>query len=81
MKIKVLDLQKKLFDGDALKVVVPSVEGELCLLPHHISILTKIVKGHIQIFRPDGDRPLSIEIVTDGICYFSRDQATFILKQ
>lgn len=81
MKIKVLDLQKKLFDGDALKVIVPSIDGELCLLPNHISILTKIVKGRIQIFRPDSDRPVSIEIVTDGICYFSDNKVTFILKQ
>lgn len=81
MKIKVLDLQKKLFDGDALKVIVPSIDGELCLLPNHISILTKIVKGRIQIFRPDSDRPVSIEIATDGICYFSDNKATFILKQ
>ncbi len=79
MKVKVLELDKKLYDGEALKVLVPAVEGEMCLLPNHISIVTSLGAGRICIFRPDSDRPISIN-VKGGICSFSDNNAVFILE-
>lgn len=79
MKVKVLELEKKLFDGEASKVLVPAVEGEMCLLPNHISIVTSLTIGRICIFRPDSDRPISID-VKGGICSFSGNNAVFILE-
>ncbi|MCR5225303.1 MAG: F0F1 ATP synthase subunit epsilon [Alphaproteobacteria bacterium] len=79
MKVKVLELEKKLYDGEALKVLVPAVEGEMCLLPNHISIVTSLSAGRICIFRPDSDRPISID-VSGGICSFANNQAVFILE-
>ena len=79
MKAKVLELEKKLFDGDVTKVVVPAAEGEMCLLPNHISIMTFLKKGTIKIFRVDSDRPLLFE-VTGGICSFADNQAIFVLR-
>ena len=79
MKVKVLELEKKLFDGEASKVLVPAVDGEICLLPNHISIVTSLTVGRICVFRPDSDRPISIE-VKGGICSFSDNKAVFILE-
>lgn len=78
MKAKVLELEKTLFDGDTVKVIVPAEEGEMCILPGHISIFTSMKKGNIKIFRPGIDKPVSISIET-GICSFSDDLAIFIL--
>ena len=78
MKVKVLELEKKLFDGEADKIVVPAVEGEMCILPNHISIITSMKKGNLKIYRKGVERPLSIP-VTSGVCSFSDDCALFIL--
>lgn len=78
MKAKVLELEKKIFDGDVTKVVVPAAEGEMCILPNHISIMTFLKKGTIKIFRVDGNRPLLFEI-SGGFFSFSNNQAIFIL--
>ena len=79
MKAKVLELEKKLFDGDVTKIVVPAVEGEMCLLPNHISIMTFLKKGTLKVFRVDSDRPLLID-VKGGICSFANNQAIFVLN-
>lgn len=79
MNVKVLMLGKKLFDGRAVKVIVPSVNGEMCLLPHHISIITQLQAGSIKVFRPDSDKPFSVDIA-GGVCSFFNGTANFILE-
>ena len=79
MKAKVLELEKRIFDDDATKIVVPAAEGEMCILPNHISVMTFLRKGFIKIFRPEGERPFVVNI-TGGICSFADNEAVFILS-
>lgn len=78
MKVKVLELEKKLFDGEADKVIVPATEGEMCILPNHMSIVTPMKSGNLKIYRAGIERPLSFP-VTSGVCSFSDNCAVFIL--
>lgn len=78
MNVKVLELEKKIFDGEAFKVIVPATEGEMCLLQNHISIITSLKKGVIKIYRDEIERPISVS-VKSGICSFSNNSAVFIL--
>lgn len=78
MKVKVLEREKKLFEGEADRVVLPAVQGEMCILPHHMSIITPIVAGKLRIFRRGVERPLSIP-VNSGVFSFSDDTAVFVL--
>ncbi|MDR1334695.1 MAG: F0F1 ATP synthase subunit epsilon [Holosporaceae bacterium] len=79
LDVKVLNLKEKLFDGEATKVLLPAIDGEMCILPHHVSIMTVLVPGTIKIFRAVSDRIISIK-VTGGICSFSDNSAVFILQ-
>jgi F-type H+-transporting ATPase subunit epsilon len=79
LRAKVLKLDKKLFDGKITKVVLPAVNGEMCILRNHMSIVTTLRKGDIKIFKPDGERPTIIE-VDSGFCSFSDNNAVFILS-
>jgi F0F1-type ATP synthase epsilon subunit len=79
LDVKILNLKEKLFDGEATKVVLPAVGGEMCLLPNHISIITALVPGTIRIFRAVSDRVISIK-VTSGVCSFSDNSAVFMLQ-
>lgn len=78
MRAKVLKLSEKLFDGEVVKIIVPSKEGEMCLLPNHMSIMTPLREGMIKIFRPGIERPISIP-VNAGLCSFFDNTAIFIL--
>lgn len=78
MKAKVLKIDKKLFDGESIKIIVPASEGEICILPGHISIITYLKPGVLKIFKNDEERPF-IAHVSGGICSFSDNSAVFIL--
>ena len=80
MRAKVLELEKKIFDGDVTKIVVPAAGGEMCILPNHISIMTFLKRGTLKIFRPEGERPLTVS-VDGGVCSFAENCAVFILNK
>lgn len=77
MRAKILRLEKKLFDGEIMKAVLPAAAGEMCLLPRHISIMTPLKKGVVKVFTPDSESPVCIEI-SGGLCSFSENTATII---
>lgn len=79
MEVKVLTLEGKIFDGEATKVILPAVEGEMTLLPHHISIVTALQTGKLIIHRATKE-PFSTEI-NSGICCFSNNCASIILDR
>jgi F-type H+-transporting ATPase subunit epsilon len=79
LRAKVLKLEKKLFDGKAARVVLPAANGEMCILPNHMSIITSLKKGSIRIFKTDSECPTIIEI-DGGICSFFNNEAVFILN-
>lgn len=78
MRAKVLRIDKKLFDNEIVKVVVPAVKGEMCVLPHHMSIITSMGSGKVRLFTPETDRPTVIE-VSGGVFSFFGDVATIML--
>ena len=78
MIVKILDSEKKIFNGNAVKVVLPTLDGEICILPNHIAIVTLLRNGCIKIFESEYSPPELIK-VSGGICSFSDNVATFIL--
>ncbi|MDR0556037.1 MAG: hypothetical protein LBG20_03475 [Holosporaceae bacterium] len=78
MRAKILKLDRKLFDGEITKVVVPATEGEICLLPHHMAIITTLCRGSVRVYRSGYTHPVIIKI-DGGICSFSTNTATFII--
>lgn len=78
MRAKVLKIDKKLFDGEAEKIVIPAEVGEMCVMPHHMQIITPMREGDIRIYTPDVDRPAVIH-VAGGIFAFSDEVATVMV--
>jgi F0F1-type ATP synthase epsilon subunit len=79
VRAKVLEIDKKIFDGEAVKIVVPSVDGEMCLLQNHSSIVVSLKRGAIRIFEQNDAVPISIP-VSSGVCSFSNNSAVFVLS-
>lgn len=49
-------LEKTLFEGSAALLSVPSINGEISILDHHIPLITPLKKGVIKIkksIKPD----------------------------
>lgn len=61
LTVNVLTPQAKVFSGEADEVLVPSVNGELGILPNHVSLLTQIMPGELQIIT--GAKTQSIAIM------------------
>jgi F-type H+-transporting ATPase subunit epsilon len=80
LKVKVLELEKKLFDGEVERVVLPAANGEMCLLPNHISIITTLKEGALKVFKPNSEYPLVVRL-KGGICSFSSNKAIFLIKR
>ena len=61
LTVDVLTPQAKVFSGEADEVLVPTVNGEIGVLPGHVSLLTKILPGELQVI--NGTKTQSIAIM------------------
>lgn len=49
LTVDVLTPQAKIFSGEADEVIVPTVTGEIGVLPNHVSLLTQILPGELRV--------------------------------
>lgn len=61
LTVNVLTPQAQIFSGEADEVLVPSITGELGVLPNHVNMLTQINPGELQI--KTGGKTQSIAIM------------------
>lgn len=61
LTVDVLTPQSKVFSGEADEVLVPTVNGEIGILPGHVSLLTQILPGELQV--KNGSKVQSIAIM------------------
>lgn len=61
LTVDILTPQAQIFSGEADEVLVPTVKGELGILPNHISLLTQILPGELQV--KNGSKIQSIAIM------------------
>lgn len=51
LHIKVVTPEKEILSEEADEVIVPTVGGELSILPQHVALLTQLAPGELQIKR------------------------------
>ncbi|MBQ3564712.1 MAG: hypothetical protein IJA14_01030 [Alphaproteobacteria bacterium] len=78
MNVKILKSDKKLYDGEAAKLTLPTVRGQITILPNHISIMTNLSKGTIYV--KDAAATIFSCEAEDGVCSFFANEAVVILK-
>ncbi len=49
LQITVVTPEKKLLEQEADEIIIPTTEGEIAVLPEHISLLSQIAPGTMQI--------------------------------
>ena len=75
--ITVTNVSGALFDGDALMVVVPGVDGVLTILAHHEPLISLLKKGLVHITTPEG-KVTEYEIET-GVLEVNKNRATVLV--
>lgn len=49
LSVSILTPQSEIFSGEADELVVPTVNGEIGILPNHVSLFTQILPGELRI--------------------------------
>lgn len=65
------------FAGDVRSVVVPGVDGEMTILPHHTALISPLAVGRLIVTHTDG-RAEEIPVTT-GTLEISDNRATILL--
>ncbi len=49
LALSILTPQSQVYNGEADEVIVPTVNGEIGVLPNHVSLLTQILPGELRV--------------------------------
>ncbi len=61
LTVDILTPQTKIYSGEADEVIAPTVNGEIGILPNHVSLFTQILPGELMI--KNGSKTESIAIL------------------
>ncbi len=75
IRCEIISQDRIVYQGDADLVILPTVDGQLGILPNHSPLLTKLEYGIIRV-RQDGDE--MIFTVAGGIVEVQPDQVTVL---
>ena len=70
-KLEIISPEKIIFSDDIKMVTLPSYEGDMGILKHHISIITFLRPGTIKVQKKDGN--FEEFFVQDGIVEYFND--------
>ena len=70
-KFEIISPEKIIFSDNAIMVTLPSYEGDMSVLKHHISIITFLRPGIIKLQKNDGN--FEEFFVQDGIVEYFND--------
>ncbi|MEK7613945.1 MAG: F0F1 ATP synthase subunit epsilon [Patescibacteria group bacterium] len=76
MRVIIAKVHENLFDGEALSVSLPTVEGMVTILPHHEPYVVLLKKGVATIRTESGNSEFSVE---DGVLEVSSNEAVVLL--
>ena len=49
MVVNFITQEKIIFQGEFLSLTLPSIEGEICVLPNHAPLITPLKEGKVKI--------------------------------
>ena len=58
--LKIITIEGIFFSGQVSEIVLPSVNGEIAVLPHHIPLVSVLKEGMITLKTDDGERRIKI---------------------
>ena len=75
LNLKIVTPEKTVFEDSVDEVIVPGVEGEMGILPHHVNIMAKLLPGELRIKR--GSK-IEVLAVGGGFLQIAENTATIL---
>lgn len=76
MKLQIITPEKVIYDDEIDELIVPTVSGEIAILPHHIELLTQVVPGEMTIKHKGREQHIA---VTGGFLEIGKDNSLSLL--
>jgi F-type H+-transporting ATPase subunit epsilon len=77
LKVKVIDPNSLIFEGEADYVLAPGPFGSLGLMPGHTAMFAELTKGEVYV-KGEQEKLVAIE---SGIVKIKNDEATLLITQ
>ena len=74
MRVRILDAQKVIYEGDFKEVLLPGEDGELSVLDFHQPFLYRLRKGYIQL------QPHRHFLIKDGVAKMQNNQLIIMVE-
>lgn len=83
MKLELVTLDGVKFSEDAYSIILPTMDGEITVLPHHEPLLTALKTGVITIRRKAGDADHYLEhyATYGGVAEITRDGVRVLVDE
>jgi F-type H+-transporting ATPase subunit epsilon len=75
MTLEIITPEKIIFSGDIDELIVPTVTGEIAILPHHVDLLSQLAPGEIIV--KANNKPHHIA-VTGGFLQITNDKISLL---
>lgn len=75
MHLEIVTPEKVVFNEDIDELIIPTVQGELAILPHHVNLLTQVSEGEMIIKMGKKEQALA---VTGGFLHITDNKLTLL---
>ena len=75
MNLQIITPEKVIYDGEIDELIVPTVTGEIAILPHHVNLLTQVMPGEMTIKSSGKEQHLAI---TGGFLQITNDTISLL---
>lgn len=75
LSLEIITQEKVILKDDVDEIIVPTVTGQITILPKHISLLTNIAEGEVIIKKNNKEQSL---VVTGGFLEVKGDKVTIL---
>lgn len=75
MNLKILTPEKVAYEGEVDELIVPTTNGEITILPHHVDLLTQVGEGEITIKSKGKNQHIA---ATGGFLQINKDTITLL---
>lgn len=77
MKLQIITPEKVLYDDEIDELIVPTVNGEIAVLPHHADLLTQVAPGEMTIKHSGKEQHMA---VTGGFLEIGNDTISLLAE-
>jgi F-type H+-transporting ATPase subunit epsilon len=60
MKFKIVTPEKTIYENEILQVSIPTLQGEITVMPNHIPLVSVLQAGELKIKDKDGDHIMAV---------------------